>query len=80
MQEDLGMKEHVNNRMLLCHQRIYLINQPKRHGLPQEQLQNVFDAIILSRLLYAAPAWQGYLALQKLIVCRECWTKLNVGN
>ena len=24
------------------------------------QLQSVFDAIVLSRVLYAAPAWTGY--------------------
>ena len=56
------MKEHVNNLMLLCIQRTYLITQLKQQRLPQEQLQNIFDAIIVSRLLYAAPAWRGYLS------------------
>ena len=79
-QEDLGMKEHVNNLMLLCNQRTYLITQLKRQGLRQKQLQNVFDAIIVSRLLNAAPVWRGYLSLQKLIVCRVCWIKLMGGN
>ena len=65
--------------MLLCNQCIYLVTQLKRKGLLQEQLQNVFDAIIVSRLLYAAPAWRGYLSSAE-IVCRVCWTKLNVGN
>ena len=55
------MKEQVNNLILLCNQRTYLITQLKRQGLPQEQLQNVFDAMIISRLLYVAPAWRGYL-------------------
>ena len=48
--------------MLLCNQRTYFIAQLKRQGLPQEQLQNVFDAIIVSHLLYAARAWRGYLS------------------
>ena len=48
--------------MLLCNQRTYLITQLKLQGLPQEQLQNVFDAIIVSRLLYAAPECRGYLS------------------
>ena len=26
------------------------------------QLQSVIDAIVLSRVLYAAPAWSGYLS------------------
>ena len=62
MQEDLGIKEHVHNFVLLCNQRTYLFTQRKRPGLKQEQLQNVFDAIIVSRLLDAAPAWRGYLS------------------
>ena len=65
MQEDLGIKEHVNNLMLLCYQRTYLITQLKRQGLPQEQLQHLFDAIIVPRLLYAAPEWPGYLSSVK---------------
>ena len=36
------MKEHVNNLMVLCNQRTYLITQLKQQGLPQEQLQTVF--------------------------------------
>ena len=61
LQEDLGIKEHVNNLMLLCNQRTYLITRRKRQGLTQELLQNVLDAIIVPRLLDAAPAWRGYL-------------------
>ena len=45
----------------IYNQQTYLIKQLKWQGLPQEQLQNVFDAVIVSRLLYAAPAWRGYL-------------------
>ena len=66
--------------MLLCNQRTYLITQLKLQGLPQEQLQNVFDAIIVSRLLYAAPAWRGYLSsaeidcLQSVLDKAKRWT------
>ena len=34
----------------------------KKQGLPMAQLQSVFDAIVLSRVLYAAPAWRGYIS------------------
>ena len=66
LQEYLGMKEHVNNIMLLCNQLTYLFTQLKRQGLPQEQLQNVFNAIIVSRLLYAPPAWRCYLSFARI--------------
>ena len=55
-------------------QRTYLLTQLKRQGLSLAQLQSVFDVIILSRVLYAAPAWRGYLSaadtecLQQLFV------------
>ena len=62
MQKDLGMKGHVSNLMLLSNQRTFLTTELKRQGLPQEQLQNVLDAIIVSRLHYAATAWRGYLS------------------
>ena len=77
MQVDIGMKEHANNLMLLCNQRTYLITQLKRQT--QEQLQNVFDAIIVSRLLYAAPEWRGYLSsaeidcFQSVLDKAKCW-------
>ena len=65
------MKEHVNNLMLLCNRRTYLITQLKRQELPQEQVQNVFDAIIVSRWLYAAPAWRDYLNAAEIVA--ECF-------
>ena len=48
--------------MHICNQRAYLLTQLKRQGLPLAQLQQVFDSIILSRVLYAAPALRGYLS------------------
>ena len=70
-----------------CNQRTYLLRQLKRQGLSLEQLQSVFDAIILSRVLYAAPAWRGYLSaadtecLQQLFVKCKRWNIVsNVYN
>ena len=40
--------------MQICKQRAYLFARLNRQGLPQEQLQCEFYAIIVSRLLYAA--------------------------
>ena len=62
-----------------CNQRTYLLTQLKRQGLSQTQLQSVFDAIILARILYASPAWRGCLnavdrnSLQQLFVKARRW-------
>ena len=45
--------------MHICNQRAYLLTQLKIQGLPLAQLQQLFDSIILARLLYAAPALRG---------------------
>ena len=37
-----------------------MLNLLKKQGLPQLQLQTVFHAIFISRLLYAAPALRGF--------------------
>ena len=77
LHEDLGMKEHVNTLMLLCNQHTYLLTQLKPQGLPQEQLQNVFDAIIVSHSLYAAPAWRGSAEIDCF---QSVLDKANDGN
>ena len=51
LQADMGMKKHVEYIVHICDQRTYLLTQLQRQGLPPAQLQNVFDTIILSRIL-----------------------------
>ena len=76
---DMGMKKYVEYIVNICNQRTYLLTQLKRHGLPTAQLRNVFDTIILSRVLYALPAWRGYMnasdinSLQQLFFKAKRW-------
>ena len=45
----------------ICNQRLYLLYQIKKLGLAkQQQLLRVLDAIIISRMTYAAAAWRGF--------------------
>ena len=43
------------------------VNTLKRQGLPMAQVQSVFDAIVLSRVLYEAPAWRGYHSAGEMV-------------
>ena len=52
--QDLGFRKHIDYVMHICNQRTYLVTQLTRQGLPIAQMQNVFSAIILARVLYAA--------------------------
>ena len=35
---------------------------PQNQGLPARELSTVFNAIVVSRFLYAIPAWGGFLS------------------
>ena len=79
LQSDVSMRKHVEIIMHICNQRSYLLTQLKRQGLSMAQLQSVFDVIVLSRVLYAASAWRGYLSagemasLQQLVAKAKRW-------
>ena len=60
LQSDLGSRTHVEYVLHICNQRLYLLSQLKKQRRTLAKLQTVFDAIVLSRVLYEAPAWSGY--------------------
>ena len=49
-------------------------------GLPMAQLQSVFDAIVLSRILYAATAWRGYLSAGEMARIQQLFVKAKRWN
>jgi len=53
---------HVNYIMKICSQRSYLLRKLRDQGLTANQLNIVFDAIILSRITYGVCAWSGFLS------------------
>ena len=63
----------------ICNQRLYLLNQSKKQGLPKVELLSVFEAIVLTRILYASPAWSGYASanniesLQRVLIKSKRW-------
>ena len=44
------------------------------------QLQSVFDAIVLSRVLYAASAWRGYLSAGEMASVQQLFAKAKRWN
>ena len=55
---------HIGNVLKMCSQRIYLLKLLRDQGLPRHHLNIVFDALVLSRLRYAIPAWSGFLSVE----------------
>jgi len=48
---------NVTELLKQCSQRIYLLRLLRNQGLSPDQLNTVFVGLIVSRLLYALPAW-----------------------
>ena len=59
----------------ICNQCSYLLTQLKIQDLHMAQLQSVLDAIVLSRVLYAEPAWRGYLSAGDMASLQQLFAK-----
>ena len=57
----LSVRDHVDYILKVCNQRLYLLNKLKHAGLDEQGLATVFQAIVVSRVLYALPSWFGRL-------------------
>jgi len=51
------MGTHVQYMISQCSQREYLLKMLKHQGMPKQHLAVVTQSIIISRILYALPAW-----------------------
>jgi hypothetical protein len=58
---NLSMQLHVQDVLSSCSQSLYALRMLKNSGLDPFKLLQVFQATVLSKILYAAPAWTGYL-------------------
>jgi hypothetical protein len=56
----LSMDAHVNFIISIACQRLFLIGQLKKQGLPKAARRNVFQALVVSRLTYALAAFAGF--------------------
>jgi len=60
--ENFQFAAHINNILKLCSQRLYLLKLLRDYGLPPQNLNIIFNSLILSRLQYALSAWSGFLS------------------
>ena len=63
-QSNLKMDSHVHYIISQCAQRMYLLKLLRHQGMLGEQLSVVTYSIIVSRILYALPAWGGFLSAE----------------
>jgi len=61
--ERLHFDDHVSAVLKACSQRMYLLKLLRAQGLPVTQLNTVFQVLILNKIIYAIPAWNGFLSM-----------------
>jgi hypothetical protein len=60
--DTLCFSTHITHVLSACSQRMFLLRKLRVRGLPAAQLQTVFTALILSKILYAVSAWGGFIS------------------
>jgi len=60
MTSHLSVSEHVCDVIGKCAQSLHAVKLLRHHGMSDDLLRHVYKAVVLSKLLYASPAWQGF--------------------
>ena len=55
-----SVSQHINETVSTCARALFALRTLRVHGLNEAGLDHVFKSLILSRLLYASPAWWGF--------------------
>ena len=60
MTNPLSAGEHVLDVTEKCAQSLHALKLLRSHGMSDDSLRLVYKAVVLSKLLYASPAWWGF--------------------
>ena len=55
-----SVTQHIDQLLATCSQSLFALRTLRHHGLPDDALHAVFQAIVVNRLSYASPAWWGF--------------------
>jgi len=67
----MSASQHIHNVLSDSAQILHALRVLRHHGLNEAGLQTVFRAVVVSRLMYASPAWWGFVTsadLQRVAV------------
>jgi len=56
----LSASDHIRRVISHSAQSLYALRVLRHHGMNDVGLQTVFRAVVVSRLMYASPAWRGF--------------------
>jgi len=56
----MSMQQHINDLISQCNQRLFLLSQLKYQNLSGPALGVIFQALVVSKMMYALPAFAGH--------------------
>ena len=62
----LSASEHIHRVISDSAQSLYALCVLRHHGMNDVGLQTVFRAVVVTRLMYASPAWRGFATAMDL--------------
>jgi len=77
--DKLSVKEHLDDVISSTARSMYAIRVLRFHGMPESALQQVFRAVVVSKLTYDAPAWWAP-SVSELMVFSTERTNLDSGH
>ena len=63
---DFSVEEHISNLCNKASQNFYALKILRNSGLAKDQLYQVFNALVVSKLTYAASSWSGFLTQHQI--------------
>jgi len=66
----LTFNSHLDITLATCNRSLYALKTMRQHGMHLTSLILIFKATVLSKLLYASPAWHGFLSKNSLDRCQ----------
>jgi len=63
-QSSLKMDSHLQYILSQCARRMYILTLLRSQGMPIMQLPTVAYSLIIARILYALPAWGGFISAE----------------
>jgi len=55
-----SVSQHIDNLLAACSQSLFALRTLRQHGLPDDALHEVFQAVVINNLTHASPAWWGF--------------------
>lgn len=55
-----SVAHHVDDLLAACAQTLFALRTLRHHGLPDDAIKAVFQAVVVAKLSYATPAWWGF--------------------